>query len=83
MPKGQKEVRWKGRACSQLSQPVSLLYQIMAWKVIEYGGMSAIEKQQLVKEVNLLRELRHKHIVRYQDRLLSLNVVFYYTHIYV
>ena len=29
------------------------------------------EKQLLVSEVNLLRELRHQHIVRYYDRVID------------
>ena len=29
------------------------------------------EKQQLVSEVNLLRELKHPHIVRYHDRIID------------
>lgn len=33
--------------------------------------MSEREKQLLVQEVNLLRELRHPHIVRYHDRIIS------------
>lgn len=41
------------------------------WKEIDYGGMSEREKQLLVQEVNLLRELRHNHIVRYHDRIIS------------
>lgn len=41
------------------------------WKEIDYGGMSEKEKQLLVQEVNLLRELRHPHIVRYHDRIIA------------
>lgn len=33
--------------------------------------MTEIEKQMLVSEVNLLRELKHPHIVRYYDRILD------------
>ena len=33
--------------------------------------MSEKEKQQLVSEVNILRELRHPHIVRYYDRIID------------
>lgn len=33
--------------------------------------MSESEKQMLVSEVNLLRELRHPNIVRYHDRIID------------
>lgn len=33
--------------------------------------MSEKEKQQLVSEVNILRELRHTNIVRYYDRIID------------
>jgi NIMA (never in mitosis gene a)-related kinase len=33
--------------------------------------MTEAEKQMLVSEVNLLRELKHKHIVRYYDRIID------------
>lgn len=33
--------------------------------------MSETEKQMLVSEVNLLRELRHPNIVRYHDRIID------------
>jgi Serine/threonine protein kinase len=33
--------------------------------------MSEKEKQQLVAEVNILRELRHPNIVRYYDRIID------------
>ena len=41
------------------------------WKEIDYRGMTAKEKQLLVQEVNLLRELRHPHIVKYLDRIID------------
>lgn len=40
----------------------------LVWKELNYGRMSEKEKQQLVSEVNILRELRHPNIVRYYDR---------------
>lgn len=43
----------------------------LVWKEIDYGQMSEKEKQQLVAEVNILRELKHPHIVRYHDRVLD------------
>ncbi|BFZ12115.1 hypothetical protein BsWGS_15153 [Bradybaena similaris] len=45
--------------------------KVMVWKEMEYGSMTETEKQMLVSEVNLLRELRHQHIVRYHDRIID------------
>lgn len=42
--------------------------KILVWKELDYGRMNEKEKQQLVVEVNILRELKHAHIVRYYDR---------------
>lgn len=42
--------------------------KILVWKELNYGKMSEKEKQQLVAEVNILRELKHPNIVRYYDR---------------
>ena len=38
---------------------------------MDYGSMTEGEKQMLVSEVNLLRELKHQHIVRYYDRIID------------
>lgn len=43
----------------------------LVWKEMDYGSMSEGEKQQLVSEVNLLRELKHEYIVRYYDRIID------------
>ena len=51
--------------------------QVFVWKEIEYGGMSEAEKEQLVREVNLLREFKHPNIVRYHDRYLKLDIYIY------
>jgi NIMA (never in mitosis gene a)-related kinase len=40
----------------------------MVWKELNYGKMNEKEKQQIVAEVNILRELKHPNIVRYYDR---------------
>ncbi len=42
--------------------------KVLVWKELNYGKMSEKEKQQLVAEVNILRELKHPNIVRYYDR---------------
>ena len=45
--------------------------RILVWKELNYGKMSEKEKQQLVSEVNILRELWHPNIVRYYDRIID------------
>ena len=45
--------------------------RILVWKELNYGKMSEKEKQMLVSEVNILRELQHPNIVRYYDRLID------------
>ncbi|XP_013067083.2 serine/threonine-protein kinase Nek2-like isoform X2 [Biomphalaria glabrata] len=45
--------------------------KILVWKEMEYGSMTEAEKQMLVSEVNLLRELHHQHIVKYYDRIID------------
>lgn len=45
--------------------------RVLVWKELNYGKMSEKEKQQLVSEVNILRELRHPNIVRYYDRIID------------
>ncbi|XP_046551879.1 serine/threonine-protein kinase Nek2-like isoform X1 [Haliotis rubra] len=47
--------------------------KVLVWKEMDYGSMTESEKQMLVSEVNLLRELRHEHIVRYYDRIIDRN----------
>ncbi|OQR97625.1 protein kinase [Achlya hypogyna] len=43
----------------------------LVWKEVDYSQMSEKEKQFIVTEVNILRELRHPHIVRYHDRVID------------
>ncbi|GMI43947.1 hypothetical protein TrCOL_g7095 [Triparma columacea] len=43
----------------------------LVWKELSYGSMNDKEKQQIVAEVNILRELRHPCIVRYYDRIID------------
>jgi NIMA (never in mitosis gene a)-related kinase len=41
------------------------------WKELNYGEMKEKEKQLVVTEVNILRQLRHMYIVRYMDRIID------------
>lgn len=43
--------------------------RLMVWKQVNYGFMKEKEKQQLINEVNIMRELRHENIVRYYDKI--------------
>lgn len=45
--------------------------QVLVWKELDYGHMREKEKQLVVSEVNILRELRHPFIVRYYDRIID------------
>ncbi|KAL6486709.1 hypothetical protein MHYP_G00061010 [Metynnis hypsauchen] len=45
--------------------------KVLVWKELDYGTMAEAEKQMLVSEVNLLRELKHPNIVRYYDRIID------------
>lgn len=45
--------------------------KILVWKILNYGNMGEKEKQQLVQEVNILREMKHPNIVRYVDRIIE------------
>ncbi|XP_060606885.1 serine/threonine-protein kinase Nek2-like isoform X2 [Ruditapes philippinarum] len=45
--------------------------KILVWKELDYGSMTETEKQMLVSEVNLLRELKSPYIVRYYDRIID------------
>ena len=43
----------------------------MVWKKVNYGAMQEKEKQQMIAEVNILRELKHDNIVRYYDKIID------------
>ncbi|XP_070804797.1 serine/threonine-protein kinase Nek2 [Pituophis catenifer annectens] len=45
--------------------------KVLVWKELDYGSMTESEKQMLVSEVNLLRELKHPNIVHYYDRIID------------
>ena len=45
--------------------------KVLVWKELAYGKMSEKEKQMLVSEVNILRELSHPNVVKYYDRVID------------
>ncbi len=45
--------------------------KILVCKQMDYGNMQEKQKQQLVAEVNILRQLKHPNIVRYYDRVID------------
>lgn len=45
--------------------------RIYAWKTINYKHATKEGKQRIVNEVNIIRELRNKHIIKYYDRLID------------
>ena len=45
--------------------------KVLVWKELNYGKMSEKEKQMLVSEVNILREINHPNIVKYHDRIID------------
>ena len=45
--------------------------RILVQKELDYGKMSEKEKQQIVAEVNILRDLQHPNIVRFYDRCID------------
>ena len=45
--------------------------KILVWKELDYGRMCEKEKQNIVSEVNILRDLHHPNIVRYYDRIVD------------
>jgi serine/threonine protein kinase len=50
---------------------LNFFFQILVWKEMNYGQMSEKEKQLLVAEVNILRDLRSPYVVKYYDRILD------------
>ena len=45
--------------------------KILIWKELSYSHLSQKEKQQIVTEVNILRDLNHPNIVSYIDRIID------------
>lgn len=45
--------------------------KLLVWKLVEFGSMGEKEKESLVGEVNMLRELQHPNIVKYYDRIID------------
>eukprot|EP01029_Cantina_marsupialis_P029594 TRINITY_DN781884_c0_g1_i1.p1 TRINITY_DN781884_c0_g1~~TRINITY_DN781884_c0_g1_i1.p1 ORF type:complete len:423 (+),score=127.48 TRINITY_DN781884_c0_g1_i1:117-1385(+) len=57
-----------GRVCKIKRKSDS---KTLVWKELNYGTMREKEKELVVSEVNILRELRHPFIVRYYDRIID------------
>ena len=47
--------------------------KVLIWKELDYSHMTEKEKEQIVNEVNILRELNHPNIVKYYDRIIDKN----------
>lgn len=45
--------------------------RILVWKDVDFGRFSQKEKEQLVAEVNILRELKSPFVVKYVDRIID------------
>jgi NIMA (never in mitosis gene a)-related kinase len=45
--------------------------KMLVWKEIHYGSMTEKEKQLLVSEVNIIKDLKSSFIVRYYDRIID------------
>lgn len=45
--------------------------KMLVWKEVNYGILTEKEKELIVTEVNILREMRHPYIVRYLDRVID------------
>ena len=45
--------------------------KILVWKELNYGVMSEKDRNRIVSEVNILRELHHPNIVKYYDRIID------------
>ena len=44
---------------------------MLVWKELSYGRMNEKEKQQIVAEVNILRDLQHPSIVQYHHHFID------------
>ncbi len=45
--------------------------KVLVWKEMNYGKMNEKERQQIVTEVNVLKDLNHPNIVKYYDRIVD------------
>ena len=45
----------------------------MVWKEIYYKEMTPVQRQQIISEVNILKDLNHQHIIKYYDRIVQKN----------
>lgn len=44
---------------------------MLVWKKVKYGTMNSQQKQQVISEVNILKDMNHPNIVRYYDRIVD------------
>ena len=45
--------------------------KLLVWKKVKYGTMNSQQKQQVVSEVNILKDIDHPNIVKYYDRIVD------------
>lgn len=45
--------------------------RMLVWKKVKYGTMNSQQKQQVISEVNILKDMNHPNIVRYYDRIVD------------
>ena len=45
--------------------------RVLVWKQVNYGVMNKEQKNQLVNEVNILKDLNHEHIVKYYQHFVE------------
>jgi serine/threonine protein kinase len=44
--------------------------KVLVWKELNYSRMNKKERRMMITEVNILREIEHKHVVKYYDTVI-------------